>query len=304
VSVAALTVGLASTGPARAAPDALPTYVLPGAAVFPEGISVRGGKYYVASTHNGDIYRGDLREGLAQVFIHGDLGPASGVGLKATVDRIVVAGGFTGTASVYDRETGALVARFFNGQSTGSNVNDVAIAPNGDAYLTDLYLAKVYRIPAAALEAHVSGVQSLPVFLDLHATAIPPVPLTANGIVATSDGLYLILAVYDAGDLYRIRVSDKQVILVDLHGRHVKGPDGMVLTEADVLYVVAHRADAIIEIRLDDGYVSGKIVSHTTSPQFLCPTTDAIAGDQLLVVNNGNCAPGAPPFTVTSIPLP
>jgi Cu-Zn family superoxide dismutase len=304
-TVAAIVIGGASSVvPAAAAPDALSTYVLPGRDVFPEGVTVRSGNYYVGSTSSGTIYRGDLRRRNAQVFIRGDAGAPEAVGLKATATRLVVAGGGTGTASVYSLSGGDRVARFSNGNGGKSNVNDVAIAPNGDAYLTDLFLSVIYRIPAGSLKRHQAGIQQLRVFLDLRGTRFPFLSLNANGIAVTSDGKYLLVAQFEAGQLYRIRLKDKRVDLVNLHGTKLAGPDGMVLTEANVLYLVESHASRIAEIRLDQAYLSGQLASRTTSPRFQCPTTDAIAGDRLLVVNSQFCGPGTPPFTVASIPLP
>ncbi len=51
-------------------------------------------------------------------------------------------------------------------------------------------------------------------------------------------------------------------------------------------------------------YGSGRVVSVTGDRDFQTPTTAAVAGDRLLVVNSQFNGPGQPPFTLTSIPLP
>lgn len=65
-----------------------------------------GGVFYVTSTNGGAVYRGDLRDRRAEVFLPaGQRGRTFAVGIKATATRLVIAGGDTGLVSVYDRRT-------------------------------------------------------------------------------------------------------------------------------------------------------------------------------------------------------
>lgn len=279
------------------------TYELPGSEVFPEGVEVFGTTYYVGSATNGDVYRGELDEGSATVFVPGGPGHRQSGGIEATDTLLVVANGNEGGATVYDRATGALVARFSTGLGDRSNINDVTLAPNGDAYLTDFELATIYRIPAVELENPDTNVRTLPVFLDLTGTTFVGGSSSANGIVATPDGQFLLVLHYGYGELHRIRLSDKEVTRVDLHGEPLSSPDGMVLKD-DVLYVVEYAASRVAAIGMSNSYLSGEVLSRTTDPAFVCPTTDDVVDDRLLVVNSQFCGPGEPPFTVVSIPLP
>jgi sugar lactone lactonase YvrE len=283
--------------------DVLDSYLIPGECAYPESIAVRGDKYYVGSVCNGQLYRGDLAEPSAEVFVPADPTPFEMSGIKATANRLVVARG-NGFASVFNRFTGATVAQFSNGLGYDSVVNDVAIAPNGDAYLTEFLLSRLYRIPAADIARHQSRVQELPVFLDFRGTAFPVQEASANGIAATPDGRFLIVAHFSAGELYRVRISDGQVNRIDLGGTRLASPDAIILTEANVLYVVEFDTQNIAKISLAGHYTRGQIVSRTTSPLFQCPTGVARSGDHLLVTNSQFCGPGEPPFTVTSIPIP
>jgi sugar lactone lactonase YvrE len=293
--------------PASAVPDALPSYVLPGDNVFPEGIDVLSGEYYVTSTRTGDVYRGDLGQRRAQVFIRGDLGLFSAIGIKVTAERIIVAGGATGTVSVYDRRTGGLVVRFSNRLSEGTFVNDLSVAPNGDVYATDSSRPVLYRIPAHALNRWQPEVRQLPVFVRFEGTPIRYMEgANLNGIVATPDGQFLVVVQSNTGRLFRIRIADKAVEPVDLGVRRVRSGDGLALTESRVLYVVRNAVERVVEIRMNGTYSAGRVVSSTTDPSFQTPTTAAIAGDRLLVVNSkfDQLPDAPPPFTVSSIPLP
>ena len=286
-------------------PDARPFYVIPGACVSPESVAVYGGKYYTGGVCNGRLYVGDLRRKRAHTLVRP--GPKKIVvgGIEATADRLVVAKGGSGFAKVYNRFTGEQVARFSNGLPQGRGiVNDVAVTSNGDAYLTEFSLSKIYRIPAAGIAQQEPAVQELPVWLNLRGTSFPVQGGSANGIAATPDGRYLIVAHYAAGELYRIRISDQQVTKIWLHGKHLDGPDGIELSNADVLYVVETGKEAIAEIRLSNHYDKGRVVSRTTSPRLKCPSGVAIAGDRLLVSNLGYGCPFELPWTVASIPIP
>ena len=226
-------------------------------------------------------------------------------GIEATATRLVVARAGTGEAQVYNRSTGRLVARFYNGHRDESIVNDVAVTPDGDAYLTEFIRSKLYRIPAKDLRRHRAKVQPLPVFLDFRGTVFSVQEGSANGIVATPDGRHLIVAQSSRGELYRVRLRDKRVTRIDLQGGRLVVPDGMVLNNADVLYVAEPPKGRITEVRLSDHYTRARIVSRTTSPLFRCPTAVDIAGDRLLVSNSQYCSDETElPFLLTSIPIP
>ncbi len=272
---------------------------------FPESVAVYGGKFYTGGVCNGKLYRGDLTKRRAKVFVPGGSDPVAVVGVEATANRLVVANGPSGFAKVYNRFTGRRVAVFSNGRPRGeSNVNDVAVTPNGDAYFTESQLSKIYRIPAAGIAEHQSGVQELDVWLNLRRTTFPVPDGFVNGIAATPDGRFLIVGAYGTGDLYRIRISDQHVSKIRLHGKHLAGPDGITLSNADVLYAVEHEKQRVAEIRLSDHYAHGRLLSRTTNPRFDCPSGVAIAGDRLLVSNLQYPCPYDPPYTVVSIPIP
>jgi sugar lactone lactonase YvrE len=276
-------------------------YRLPGEEVFAEGVAVRGDTYYVTGAGSGKIYRGDLDEPTASEFIDTGFGGLGGI--KVVGDRLLVARFFG--VSLYDRQTGTRVATWVG--ADGTHTNDVAIAPNGDAYITDSERPVLYRIPAAELRNPSAAEQDLPVFLEW---ADPPysdyVPgfIEANGIVATPDGKYLLVVHYSDGILFRVRLSDEHVKQVDLGRYRVISGDGMVITDANVLYVVRPFGSLVAKFQLDARYQRGRLLSETTDTSFQTPTTAAIAGDRLLVVNSQFNGPFQPPWTVSSILLP
>ena len=261
-------------------------YTVPGDDVFAEGVAVDGDTYYVTGAVNNTIYRGDLDEPAAVEFINAGQGVG---GIKVVGESLIVAGGFDGNVLLFNRTSGELVARWSNAAGSSTNINDLVIAPNGDAYITDSNRPVLYRIPAAELQNPSAMEQDLPIFLEWQD---PPFSnyaagiLDANGIVATPDGKYVLVVHYSDGLLFRVRLSDKQVKQVDLRGYSLFSGDGMVITNDNVLYVVRSGRSLVAKLTLDAQYRRGRLLSETTDPTFHGPTTAAIAGDRLLVVNS------------------
>jgi hypothetical protein len=296
----------AVAAPAEAAAGGSDTrvYTLPGEDVFPAGVAVDGDTYYVTGFFNGIIYRGNLDEpdAVAAEFIDTGFGGANGI--EVVGEHLLVARGFAGV-SLYDRTTGASVATW--SVADGFRPLRIAIAPNGDAYITDPDAPVLYRIPAAELQNPGAAEQDLPVFLEW---PDPPFHheqgfINALGVVATPDGKYVLVAHQTTGELFRVRLSDRQVKQVDLGRYRLISGRGMVLTDDRVLYVVRPARPAVAKLRLDARYRRGRLLSETTDPTFHGPADAAIAGDRLLITNSQlSGAPPAPPWTVSSIPLP
>ena len=73
----------------------------------PEGIATWGHTFYSGSLADGDIYRGDLRDGTGAVFIDRTGRAAAGLKVDRRHGLLFVAGAGTGHAFVYDAVTGA-----------------------------------------------------------------------------------------------------------------------------------------------------------------------------------------------------
>jgi hypothetical protein len=300
LAVAAVTAAAASAAPRPA------TYVLPGAAVFPEGVAFQPetGHFFVSSTSDGSILRGHLSEPAASPFIAGTTGQFSAIGLEIDpAGRLYVAGGFSGTARVYNAASRALLGTFASGPN--GFMNDVAVAKSGDAFVTDSFRPILWRIPAASVGS--SG--ALEQWLSYAGTPIEytPVPgdFEVNGIVASDNGRYLVVVQSNTGKLFRIEIATKEVVEIDLGGASVNG-DGLQLLGRR-LYAVA--GGAVVEVLLSGDLTRGEVVSRTTDPSFSMPTTNAIARGRMLIVNSQfdrlfSGQPPVLPFTVSSIPLP
>jgi Cu-Zn family superoxide dismutase len=277
---------------------ALPSqYTIPGDSVFPEGVSLRPGtdQFFVSSTGTGTIYRGTLGKPRLNVFLEGgqDGRPVAN-GLRAGRDHLVVAGSVTGYVFVYDY-SGRLLRRFATG--AGGLINDVALAPNGDAYVTDSMRGLLFRIPARALSK--GPTKRLQPFVRLSKT---PVGQYSNGVVTAGDRYALVVGT-STGVLVRVDLKTKRVRAVEEVA--LPAGDGLART-GHTLYAV-NSASKVTQVKLSRDWLSGTKVRDITSPSFHFPTTVQIAGNRLLVVNsqfeNRGKTPDLP-FTVSAVRRP
>ena len=307
---------LALSGAVVAAPATsaapLPTrYVLPGQDVFPEGVTAVDGTFYVTSTTNGAVFRGRLGNSQTQVFLPGGRdGRTTAVGLEVTPDgsRLVVAGGSTGQVFVYDTSDGSLVAKFSNGgDASGTFLNDVAFDAAGNAYITDSVSPVLYRVPAAQIASGTGRSRPLQPFVQFTGTAFSYVDgFNANGIVVTEDGRFALVVQSQTGRLFRIGLRDKSVRRVQLGSATLKNGDGLEL-DGRTLYAVRNANTLIVKLRLAPDALSATLVSNSSDASLRYPTTAALAGGRLLVVNSQFDQRGGDPvepFTVSSLPRP
>ena len=165
----------------------------------PEGIEVgRGTTFYAGSVANGAIYRGDLRTGTGAILVPGAAGKAAtGIELDSR-NRLFVAGAATGTATVYNAGTGALVRTYTLGTAP-TFINDVVVTPTA-AYFTDSQKPVLYRVPIAPTGA-LGNAQTIDLRGDY---AHVDGQFNLNGIDATPSGKTLVAVQSVNGRLYRI----------------------------------------------------------------------------------------------------
>jgi sugar lactone lactonase YvrE len=188
----------------------------------PEGIAVgRGSSFYVGSLLTGAVYAGDLRTGEGETVVPPQSGRiAVGLAVDKRSNAIFVAGGgpflgpIPGSAYVYDAETGAQLAEY---PLDGLFVNDVVVTRDA-AYFTDSARPVLYRVPLGARGElpDPSAVQEIPLGsgFDFDPTAFP----NANGIEATPNGRWLIVANTHFASLYKVDPLTGEASKIDLGG--------------------------------------------------------------------------------------
>lgn len=270
----------------------------------PEGIAVGpGNTVYAGSLRDGDIFRGDLRTGRGTRWIDVDGRAALGMRVDRARHRLVVAGGATGHAWVYDTRDGSTVADLVLGAAASTFSNDVAIM--GDAlYFTDTFAPRIYRVPIRA---------------DGTYGATEPITVTGpagvvtggfglNGIDSTNRG-QLIVNHTDLGILALVDPATGASTQIALSGPPlVAGTlDGLQL-EGHTAWVVQNFANAVARVRLSPDLTSGRVVDEVTSDLFMVPTTVARHGSTLALVNGRfdlgfppPFGPGAPPGTTFDV---
>jgi Cu-Zn family superoxide dismutase len=288
-----------SAGPSR--------YVLPGNAVFPEGVAFQPSTddFFVSSTGDGTVFRGNLRRGAAQPFLQGGAdGRTAATGMKVdNRGRLFVSGGGTGKMWVYDTANGGLLANFATTRQP-TFINDVAVTQAGVGYFTDSQSPVLYRV-----FANESGALQMEEWLDFSGTALQyQQGFNVNGIAVSSDDAYLIVVQSNTGKLFRITIATKEVTPIDLGGETVTNGDGILL-DVRTLYVVRNQQAVIVKILLAADLASGVVVMNATDPSLAYPTTIAKAGDRLLVVNSqfdkrGGGNQPVLPFTASRIVVP
>lgn len=298
--------GAAAPGMGRAA-DGPSRFELPGATVYPEGIGYDAATnaFFVGSSGEGTLFRGDVATGAVTVFSPGGSdGRTAATGMKSDGrGHLIVAGAGTGVIFVYDIATAALVQKFDTGSEPNTFLNDVAVTPDGAAYVTDSMSPYLYKLTPAATGFTYER------WLDFTGTAFTYVQgFNANGIVATDDGRYLIIVQSGTGKLFRVGTADKSVAAVDLGTATVAAGDGMWLT-GHTLYVMRNAQALLVTLALNDDYSKADVTGTSTDPAFAYPTTFARAGDRFLVVNSqfNKRGPGLTPvlpFTVVAVPVP
>ena len=180
-------------------------------------------------------------------------------------------------------------------------VNDLAVTA-GAAYVTDSYRPVLSRARLAGGE-----VGELEPWLDLTGTPIPTdASFDLNGIVASDDGHTRLTIHFATGRLFRVDDGARAVGEVDLGGADLRTGDGLALTGRTLL-VVREEPGEVVPVRLDTGLRSGRAGTPFGRGRLAFPTTAAVRGDRVLVVNSQlDRAPdrGRPPFTVSALRAP
>ncbi len=276
----ALLCALAVWPPAGAAKPATQSIVLPGA-TSAEGIAVgTGSTFFAGDLLGGDIYRGNLQQGTVSLFVDNPAGQRQAVGMSVDEKSgyLFVAGGQTGQAYVYDTRTGATVAIYqLADPATGPLINDVAITKDG-AWFTDSLHAQLFFIPIGP-----GGELGPSTTLPISGPAAAIVGgVNVNGIVASPDGSTLIVGHTANGALYT--VDPQTGVSTQVAGVSVPNVDGIIL-RGRTLWAVQGFNNQIAVIDLTPDLGAGTVQRLITSPLFQVPSTAALHGGRLAVVN-------------------
>ena len=283
-------------------------YMLPGEEVFPEGVAYQSdtGDFYVSSTTDGTIFRGNVEGGSkeAEEFLEaGSDGRKTAIGMDVDEERrLFIAGGDTGEIFVYNVGSGALVRRLETPKAEATFLNDVVVTPKGDGYVTDSMRPILFKVPVTA-----EGVGKAEPWLNFEGTPLQyEEGFNLNGIDATQDGRYLIVVQSNTGELFRIDTDSKEVTEIEIGRETLTNGDGLLL-DGRTVYVVRNEQELIVPVELTDDYTSGEVGESFTDPSLAYPTTIDKHDGRLLVVNSQFDRQGREPklpFAVSDIEIP
>jgi sugar lactone lactonase YvrE len=267
----------------------------------PEGIaSGKGSTFYVGSIPTGAVFRGDLKTGEGDVLVPAGEGrQAIGLKFDRRTGLLFVAGGPTGSAFVYDGESGEDVAQIQLTTET-SFVNDVVITRKA-AYFTDSFRPVLYRVPLEnSGELPDESPQEITLGGDFQFVSGE---FNTNGIDATSNGKTLIIVNSELGTLYKVDPETGIATLIDLGSDAVPNGDGILL-QGKTLYVVQNQLNQVAVVKLNSKFTMGSIEETITSPSFDVPTTIARFGSRLYVVNARFTTPPTPDTEYQVVQVP
>ena len=270
----------------------------------PEGIAFdkRSRSFFVGITPGGNaagtIYRGTLGSDTLTPYIPGGAGKAA-IGLKVRRGKLYVAGGPTGSITVYDLANLATkepVATFQTG--TGGFLNDLVVTRRGDVYVTDSFRPTLWHVTAEQVAAGTGTPQALDV------SAIPyegAGAFNVNGIVAKG-GRTLVVVNSFSGKLFRIELGDDRAsidAIDEIEGATVPGGDGMLLDRGRLVVVQGAPRNQLsfLKLRRDEA----RLERTRTSDKLRGPST-VDATKRLYLVVNADFDNNVTPFTVAGLP--
>jgi len=290
---------LITAGIAAAAPPATIGGSVPSTAGFAESITTAptGKTYYVSSFTTGAVYKGTVGAAARVFLAAGGNGRTSATGLKLHHGRLYVLTGSESHLQVFNARSGHLELNLAARGQPGQNLNDLAITPSGEVYITDFTTPRIYRVEASVIA---NGRGTITPWLTPNTSTVPDLTTgNLNGIALTDDDRYLIVGQTGNGALYRIGLSNRAIHRINVHGADLTGSDGILLI-GHTLYVVRH-SNAVAVMRLNTTYTAGHVSQTLTDPSFDLPTSIAPAGNRLLI-SNALAQSGATTIQITSLP--
>jgi sugar lactone lactonase YvrE len=295
----------AASGEGSGRPETYPLAGDPGGSKF-EGIGVDPHErtFYVSEVTGGEIHRGDVRTGATEEWLpEGVDGRSTARGITTDdAGRVYIAGGPNGLGNdrpdlwVYAPD-GTLLAAL-RVDVADAFLNDVAIGPDGAAYLTNSNAPQVFRVA----EEH--GQWQVSTWADATGTITQQEGFNLGGIVVSPDRRALVVAQGNAGVLWRFDLCSGEATRIDTGDVDLVDADGLVL-HGRTLTVIRNSSRVLTTLRLDRDARTAELVDETpTDPTRVFTTGKEAHGRLLLVDSKFDEQVAAPPYEVVAVPLP
>ncbi|MEA2025838.1 MAG: superoxide dismutase, partial [Chloroflexota bacterium] len=190
-------------------------------------------------------------------------------------DEIWAAGGRTGKVRAYSMDG--------DGPTTWTTedgfgfYNDIAATEDG-VYLTDSFVPQLEVMPPP-VTGRANFWRDVPLSGDLEYV---DGAFNVNGIVSASAGLVVVQST--PGALFRVDPETGETFRIDIGDVQLAGGDGLEL-DGSILYVVRNSANVVTVLELDETLTTASLVAELRHDDFDTPTTAALIGDDLWVVN-------------------
>lgn len=246
----------------------------------PDGITISNdGTMYVASFYDGTIVRGSADStALTDVLVEGEVDrPGWGMDLDDTAEHLFVAGGFAGTARVYNANSGVLEAEVV--LTSAGIVNDVIVTSDA-AYFTNSSLPEIYELPIDAAGAVNGEVRTITLTGDFQFDA--EYFANGNGIVDAREGIVIVNHSY-LGKIYAIDTQTGVADEISLGSEKVSS-DGIALDQL-ALFGTEPLQNQVAEMRLSESFDDASVVRRFTADILDFPSLVALADDYVYIVN-------------------
>lgn len=271
-------------------------YTITDIGLYPEGIDYdfKNEKFLFSSLYKGAVYARNAK-GEATVFATSNkLVLPTGIYTDELRNRLIVANadlgisqkstptsaGSIATVSIFNLTSGELIKEIDLKNFTpnaGSCLNDIAVDPKGNIYITDSFSPNIYKIDDNYITS-----------LFVTNTIFQPAPnqFGLNGIVFHPDG-YLLAVKTDDSKLFKISLSNPAVITV-VTGTTFSAPDGIELDKNNNLVVVENGLGLgkTYTFSSTNNWTSASKISETNIGKEEFPTTATLASDGNVYVIN------------------
>ncbi len=272
--------------------------------LFPEGVVFDkfNNRFYVSSATRGDIGIVDA-SGNYEVFIN-DPALTATAGLEIDAARkFLYVSDFPGSVGIYDLSSGERVMLVDLASLTPGGavfINDIALDPQGNAYVTNSFAPIIYKISRDGTAG---------IFFQDPRFALGPGEFGFNGIeYGTDHGGYLLVAYSAANQVIKIPIADTSAAAVVSLDDDLAGPDGLLLSKDGKQLIVVNNAGGgegnVSSISTTDNWQSG-IINSSFNTGAVFPTTVTSDGKDVFVLyaHLDRLGMGQSQFTIQKVPL-
>ena len=258
--------------------------------LFPEGVeySSKINSFFLSSQTQGNVSQVSNDGSLSRFTEDERLVSSLGLEVDEPRNRLLVANTDTGFSErstsetqqnlaalgIYDLFTGEPIAYANLGALVPEQphvANDVAVDPQGNAYVTDSFSPIVYQVD---LEGNPS--------VFLRDERFEGEGFNLNGIVYHPDD-FLIVAKSNEGLLFKIPVDNPQEFSVVEVNQSLVGADGLLLVDQDSLAVVSNELNQVVALNTNNNWDSATVVDRFATPDVF-PTTATLRESEIFVL--------------------